>query len=107
MHADERVAPDIYGGVTQSLHSVDYSARLLKRLYLVERETMRALGARQIAVANWELKAATPQHLWHDSMHSNALRERVLELHYPRARRRGRTRPGTDHASRLLDAGRD
>lgn len=45
---------------------------------------MRALGARQIAVANWELKAATPRHLWHDSLHADALRNRVLELRYPR-----------------------
>lgn len=45
---------------------------------------MRALGAKQLAVANWELKAATPRHLWHDSLHANALRERVLELRYPR-----------------------
>jgi uncharacterized ferritin-like protein (DUF455 family) len=84
MNANDRVAPDIFGGFTQPQRSVDDSARLLKRLYLVEREMMRALGAKQIAVANWELKSAMPQHLWHDSMHANALRERVLELRYPR-----------------------
>jgi hypothetical protein len=37
-----------------------------------------------MAVANWELKAATPRHMWHDSMHADALRNRVLELRYPR-----------------------
>lgn len=45
---------------------------------------MRALGARQMAVATWELKVATPRHMWHDSMHADALRNRVLELRYPR-----------------------
>jgi hypothetical protein len=73
-----------FGGFEQPQRSVDDAARLLKRLYLTERETMRALGAKQLAVANWELKAATPRHLWHDSQHANALRERVLELRYPR-----------------------
>ena len=75
---------DRFGGFEQPQRSVDDAARLLKRLYLTERETMRALGARQMAVANWELKAATPRHMWHDSMHADALRNRVLELRYPR-----------------------
>lgn len=75
---------DRFGGFEQPQRSVDDAAKLLKRLYLTERETMRALGARQMAVANWELKAATPRHMWHDSMHADALRNRVLELRYPR-----------------------
>ena len=75
---------DRFGGFEQPQRSVDDAARLLKRLYLAERETMRALGGRQMAVANWELKAATPRHMWHDSMHADALRNRVLELRYPR-----------------------
>jgi predicted NBD/HSP70 family sugar kinase/uncharacterized ferritin-like protein (DUF455 family) len=75
---------DRFGGFEQPQRSVDDAARLLKRLYLIERETMRALGGRQMAVANWELKAATPRHMWHDSMHADALRNRVLELRYPR-----------------------
>lgn len=82
----ERVPPphDRFGGFEQPQRSVDDAARFLKRLYLTERESMRALGARQMAVANWELKAATPRHMWHDSMHADALRNRVLELRYPR-----------------------
>ncbi|MFN8663945.1 MAG: ROK family protein [Thermomicrobiales bacterium] len=75
---------DRFGGFEQPQRSVDDAAKFLKRLYLTERETMRALGARQMAVANWELKAATPRHMWHDSMHADALRNRVLELRYPR-----------------------
>ena len=75
---------DRFGGFEQPQRSVDDAAKLLKRLYLTERETMRALGARQMAVANWELKVATPRHMWHDSMHADALRNRVLELRYPR-----------------------
>ncbi len=84
-HVEDRaLPPDRFTGFEQPQRSVDNAARQLKRLYLVERETMRALGARQIAVANWELKAATPRHLWHDSMHADTLRSRVLELRYPR-----------------------
>jgi len=75
---------DRFGGFEQPQRSVDDAAKLLKRLYLTERETMRTLGARQMAVANWELKVATPRHMWHDSMHADALRNRVLELRYPR-----------------------
>jgi uncharacterized ferritin-like protein (DUF455 family) len=73
-----------FEGFGQPKRGVDASAQVLKRLYLVERELMRALGGWHISVANWELKAATPRHLWHDSLHADALRNRVLELRYPR-----------------------
>lgn len=63
---------------------VDQSALLLKRLYLVEREVMRALGARHITIATWSLKTSIPRHWWQDSLHADALRSRVLELRYPR-----------------------
>src|SRR5262245_25184649 len=68
----------------QPQRGVEATAQLLQRLYLVERETMRALGAWHMAVSNWELKILTPRHWWHDSLHANALRQRVLELRYPR-----------------------
>ena len=63
---------------------VDRSALLLKRLYLVERELMRSLGAWHIAIATWSLKTSIPRHWWQDSLHADALRSRVLELRYPR-----------------------
>lgn len=63
---------------------VDQSALLLKRLYLVERELMRALGAWHIAIATWSLKTSIPRDWWQDSLHADALRSRVLELRYPR-----------------------
>ncbi len=69
---------------THPLRSVDTSAALLKRFYLVEREVMRSLGGWHLAVANWELKVLTPRHTWHASLHANALRDRVLELRYPK-----------------------
>lgn len=78
------MATNRFSGFEQPQRSVDDAARQLKRLYLTERETMRALGAKQLSVANWELKAITPRHLWHDSRHADTLRERVLELRYPR-----------------------
>jgi uncharacterized ferritin-like protein (DUF455 family) len=78
------MSSDRFQGLEHPRRGVDASANLLKRLYLVEREVMRALGAWHISIANWELKAATPRHLWHDSLHADALRGRVLELRYPK-----------------------
>ena len=78
------MSSDRFQSLEHPRRGVDSSANLLKRLYLVERETMRALGAWHISIASWELKAATPRHLWHDSLHADALRGRVLELRYPK-----------------------
>jgi hypothetical protein len=75
---------DSFSNYLQPQRGVEASAELLQRLYLVERETMRALGGWHMAVANWELKITTPRHWWQDSLHANAMRERVLELRYPR-----------------------
>jgi hypothetical protein len=79
-----RMAVDRFGEVGQRVRGVEDSARLLKRLYLVERETMRALGAWHLSVADWDLKLAVPRDWWQDSLHANALRDRVLELRYPK-----------------------
>jgi len=78
------MAIDRFGEVGQTLRGVEDSARLLKRLYLVERETMRAIGAWHLAVADWDLKVAMPRDWWQDSLHADALRNRVLELRYPK-----------------------
>lgn len=73
-----------YGAVEQNLRGVEESALRLKRLYLSERETMRALGAWHFSVADQGLKAMFPRDWWLDSLHADALRTRVLELRYPR-----------------------
>jgi uncharacterized ferritin-like protein (DUF455 family) len=73
-----------YGEVGQNLRGVDESARLLKRLYLAEREVMRSLGAWHLAISNWDLKVRVPRDWWQDSLHADALRSRVLELRYPK-----------------------
>jgi hypothetical protein len=73
-----------YGNVEVNLRGVEESARLLKRLYLSERETMRALGAWHFSVADAGLKAMFPRDWWQDSLHADALRNRVLELRYPK-----------------------
>lgn len=78
------MATERFESLAQPWRGVDESARLLKRLYLVERETMRALGGWHISISNWELKTLVPRHWWHDSLHADALRERVLELRYPK-----------------------
>jgi uncharacterized ferritin-like protein (DUF455 family) len=75
---------DRFPNLNQPQRGVDATAQLLQRLYLTERETMRALGGWHISIGNWELKMLTPRHWWHDSLHADALRQRVLELRYPR-----------------------
>lgn len=78
------MTPDTFGNFNEPRHDVDLSASLLKRLYLVEREQMRILGAKHIAIENWTAKNQMPRHWWVASRHADALRERVLELRYPR-----------------------
>lgn len=78
------MAVDRFGEVGQRVRGVEDSARLLKRLYLIERETMRALGAWHLSIADWDLKLALPRDWWQDSLHANTLRDRVLELRYPK-----------------------
>ncbi len=75
---------DTFGNHAQSRHDVDLSASLLKRLYLIEREQMRALAAKHISIESWPAKNGLPRHWWLASLHADALRERVLELRYPR-----------------------
>lgn len=65
-------------------HDVDHSASLLKRLYLTEREQMRVLGGHHIGIESWVAKNQLPRHWWVASRHADSLRERVLELRYPR-----------------------
>jgi uncharacterized ferritin-like protein (DUF455 family)/bacterioferritin (cytochrome b1) len=73
-----------FENLAQPKLSVDDAARLIKRLYLIEREVMRALGGWHLSISNWELKALVPRQWWQDSLHADALRERVLELRYPK-----------------------
>jgi len=75
---------DTFGNFSEPRHDVERSAALLKRLYLIEREQMRALAAKHVAIENWTAKNAMPRHWWLSSLHADALRERVLELRYPR-----------------------
>ncbi|HYI23969.1 MAG TPA: DUF455 family protein [Thermomicrobiales bacterium] len=75
---------DTFGNFIEQRHDVERSAALLKRLYLVERELMRALAAKHIAIENWTAKNIMPRHWWVASLHADDLRERVLELRYPR-----------------------
>ncbi|WP_135554811.1 DUF455 family protein [Paenibacillus cymbidii] len=64
--------------------SVEEASYLLKRLYLVERETMRTLGGYLVNVADWNLKTQLPRHIWQDAQRADALRTRILELRYPK-----------------------
>jgi uncharacterized ferritin-like protein (DUF455 family) len=75
---------DTFANHNEPRHDVDLSAGLLKRLYLIEREQMRVLGAKHIAIENWTAKNQLPRHWWVASRHADTLRERVLELRYPR-----------------------
>ncbi len=64
--------------------TVEEASQWLKRLYWVERETMRTLGGYLVSVSNWELKKKIPRHMWQDSLRADALRTRILEMRYPR-----------------------
>jgi hypothetical protein len=45
---------------------------------------MRAMAGRISGVANWEAKKLLARHIWLDAEHADAIRQRVLELRYPR-----------------------
>ena len=75
---------DTFANHNEPRHDVDLSAALLKRLYLIEREQMRVLGAKHISIESWVAKNQLPRHWWVASRHADTLRERVLELRYPR-----------------------
>jgi uncharacterized ferritin-like protein (DUF455 family) len=66
------------------LLAVEQASALQRRLYRTVRETMRAMAGRLSGVASWEAKKLLARHTWLDAGHADALRERVLELRYPR-----------------------
>lgn len=53
---------DTFGNFSRPRHDVDRSASLLKHLYLVEREQMRALAAKHIGIESWTAKNGPPRH---------------------------------------------
>lgn len=70
--------------VHPNLQQVEQASALQRRLYRTIRETMRAMAGRICGVANWEAKKLLARHIWLDSEHADALRNRVLELRFPR-----------------------
>ncbi|MCR8643068.1 toxic anion resistance protein [Paenibacillus sp. N1-5-1-14] len=64
--------------------TVDEASDMLKKMYLVERETMRTLAGYLVSASNWELKKSIPRLLWQDAQRADMLRTRVLEMRYPR-----------------------
>lgn len=78
------MATNTFNNFLTPQRGVEESAQLLQRLYLVERELLRALGGWHMSISNWELKSLVPRHWWQDSLHADAFRNRVLELRYPR-----------------------
>jgi len=67
-----------------NLQDVEQASALQRRLYRTIRETMRAMAGRVTGVASWEAKKLLARHIWLDAEHANAVRERVLELRFPR-----------------------
>jgi uncharacterized ferritin-like protein (DUF455 family) len=67
-----------------NLQDVEQASALQRRLYRTIRETMRAMAGRISGVASWEAKKMLGRHIWLDAQHADALRNRVLELRYPR-----------------------
>lgn len=70
--------------VYPNLQEVEQASALQRRLYRVIRETMRAMAGRISGIARWEAKKMLARHVWLDAEHANALRQRVLELRFPR-----------------------
>lgn len=70
--------------VHPNLQSVEQASALQRRLYRTIRETMRAMAGRISGVASWEAKKLLARHIWLDAEHADALRQRVLELRFPR-----------------------
>ena len=70
--------------VYPNLRDVEEASTLQSRLYRAIRETMRAMAGRISGVASWEAKKLLARHIWLDAEHANAIRQRVLELRYPR-----------------------
>lgn len=67
-----------------NLQDVEQASALQRRLYRTVRETMRAMAGRLCGVGHWEAKKMLARHVWLDAEHADALRQRVLELRYPR-----------------------
>lgn len=63
---------------------VNDASRILKRLYVFERQLMRALAGWFVRTAPVELKFFLAGELWLSSQQADSLRTRVLELRYPR-----------------------
>lgn len=70
--------------VHPNLHEVKQASAVQRRLYRALRETMRAMAGRICSVANWEAKKLLARHIWLDAEHADAIRNRVLELRFPR-----------------------
>ncbi len=70
--------------VHPNLQSVEQASALQRRLYRTIRESMRAMAGRISGVASWEAKKLLARHIWLDAEHADALRQRVLELRFPR-----------------------
>ncbi|MBI4326906.1 MAG: DUF455 family protein [Chloroflexi bacterium] len=66
------------------LQDVEQASALQRRLYRSIRETMRAMAGRIAGVAQWEAKKLLARHVWLDAEHADAIRQRVLELRFPR-----------------------
>ena len=70
--------------VYPNLKQVEEASAWLRRLYRAVRETMRAMAGRLSGVGDWPAKKLLGHHLWLDAGHADALRQRVLELRFPR-----------------------
>ena len=66
------------------LQDVEQASALQRRLYRSIRETMRAMAGGIAGVGRWEAKKLLARHIWLDAQHADGLRQRVLELRFPR-----------------------
>src|SRR5579872_44963 len=64
--------------------TVEATSTLLKRWYVLERGCMRALAGWLPGIEDQEIELLVAHHLYMDALAANDLRERILQLRYPR-----------------------
>lgn len=66
------------------LRDVETASQMMRRYYIVAKETMRAMAGYLPAMRIWSAKKMLARHVWYDAMHADMLRSRTLDLRYPR-----------------------
>lgn len=69
---------------SHKLRDVGNASLQLRRIYRVIRETLRAMSGHVSQAPRMQTKRLLARHAWIDAIHADSLRQRVLELRYPK-----------------------